>query len=104
MTTKLVPNDARVIVKPIEEESVRPSGIVIADVSKQKPTRGRVISVGPGGWLASGDVLVRVKPDVVEGQVVVYDKYSGLPYKLADGTELVILRVHDILAVEVDEP
>lgn len=95
---KLIPQDARVIVKPIEEETVRASGIVVPDVAKKKPVRGTIIAVGAGAQNEDGK---RIPLEFSEGEIVIYDRYSGLDYKPAGGDELVILRAHDVLAVEM---
>ncbi len=45
---KLRPLADRVIVKQSEAEEKTKSGIVLPDSAKEKPTKGKVISVGPG--------------------------------------------------------
>ena len=45
---KIRPLDDRVVVEPIEAEEKTAGGIVLPDTAKEKPQRGRVISVGPG--------------------------------------------------------
>lgn len=98
---KLVPNDARVLVRPIEEEDVRPSGIVLPESGKAKPIRGEVLAVGPGSFTPDG--TARIPLGFAVGQVVVFDRYAGLEYRPdRTGPPLLILRAHDILATEVD--
>ena len=44
----LQPLGDRLIVEVLEEEETTVSGIVLPDTAKEKPQRGRVLSVGPG--------------------------------------------------------
>ncbi len=45
---KLKPLQDRVIVKQSEAEAKTKSGILLPDAAKEKPTRGKVVAVGPG--------------------------------------------------------
>jgi co-chaperonin GroES (HSP10) len=45
----LQPLGDRLIVEVLEEEETTISGIVLPDTAKEKPQRGRVLAVGPGG-------------------------------------------------------
>ena len=91
----LRPLGDRVVVKPLANEEVTKSGIVLPDTAKEKPQQGEVVSVGPGRILDSGE---RVVPDVKAGERVLYAKYSGTEFKL-EQDELLILREADILAI-----
>ena len=91
----LQPLGDRVVVKPLsEEDSKTPSGIFIPDTAKEKPQEGEVVAVGPGEPNDNGE---KIKPDVEEGDKVVYSKYGGTEIKV-DGTEYLILSSRDILA------
>ena len=91
----LQPLGDRVVVKPLsEEDSKTPSGIYIPDTAKEKPQEGEVVAVGPGEPNDNGE---KIKPDVEEGDKVVYSKYGGTEIKV-DGTEYLILSSRDILA------
>src|SRR3990172_12116744 len=46
--TKLVPLGDRIVIKPVVQEEVLASGIVIPDTAKEKPQQGEVIAAGPG--------------------------------------------------------
>ncbi|MES2744768.1 MAG: co-chaperone GroES [Proteobacteria bacterium] len=92
---KFRPLQDRVLVKPLAPESKTASGIIIPDNSQEKPAEGAVVGVGNGKVLDSGKVL---KPDLKEGDRVIYSKYSGSEIKI-DGQEHIILRESDILAV-----
>lgn len=91
---KLRPLDDRVVIEPREAEQMTAGGIVLPDTAKEKPQRGKVISVGPGKLLDSGN---RGQLSVAVGDEVIYGKYSGTEIEL-DGHEVKILRETDILA------
>ena len=84
----------RVVVRRIEAEEKTAGGIVLPDTAKEKPQRGRVLSVGPGKLLDSGE---RAEIGVKEGDEVLFGKYSGTDIKV-EGEEVKILRETDILA------
>lgn len=92
---KLRPLQDRVIVKQQEAEEKTKSGIFLPDAAKEKPTKGKVISVGPGRLDDNGkamEIPVRV------GDTVYYGKYSGTEVEV-EGEKLVILRETDLLGV-----
>ena len=92
---KLRPLQDRVIVKQSEAEEKTASGIVLPDTAKEKPTKGKVIAVGPGKLDDKGKPMelgVRV------GDTVYYGKYSGTDIEV-DGQKFVILRESDVLGV-----
>ncbi len=91
---KIRPLDDRVVVKPVEAEERTAGGIVLPDTAKEKPQRGKVISVGPGKLLESGQ---RGSVSVTVGDEVIYGKYSGTDIEL-EGDEVKILRETEILA------
>jgi chaperonin GroES len=90
----LKPLDDRVVVQQVEAEEKTAGGIVLPDTAKEKPNRGKVISVGPGKLMDSGE---RAKMTVAKGDDVLYAKYSGSEITV-DGKEYVILHETDILA------
>jgi chaperonin GroES len=94
MAEKLKPLADRVVVKPIERETVSRGGIVLPDTAKEKPQEGKVIEVGEGRLSDDGK---RLPMDVKKGDIVVYAKYGGTDIKIGD-EELIILREGDILA------
>ena len=85
----------RVLVKRVEQEEQVRGGIIIPDTAKEKPQEAEVVAVGPGKL---GDDGKRSPMDVKEGDRVLMGKYSGSEIKL-DGTDYVILREEEILAV-----
>ncbi len=94
---KINPLEDRLVVKPAEAESKTASGIVLPETAKEKPTRGKVISVGPGKMLDSGN---RSPVGVNVGEEVYYGKYAGTEVKINDD-KFVILRESDLLGVVV---
>ena len=85
----------KVLVKPSEAEEKTASGIIIPDTAKEKAQEAEVIAVGPGRVLDSG---ARSAVSVNVGDLVLFGQYAGTEVKV-DGTEHLILREDDILAV-----
>ena len=92
---KLRPLADRVIVKQSEAEEKTKSGIVLPDTAKEKPTKGKVIAVGPGKLDDKGKPM---ELSVRTGDTVFYGKYSGTDIEV-DGEKFVILRESDVLGV-----
>jgi len=92
---KIRPLHDRVIVKREEEEKKSQGGIIIPDTATEKPIFGKVVAVGKGKILESGEI----RPlDVKVGDKILFGKYSGTEVKM-DGDELVVMREEDIMAV-----
>ncbi|MEM8864886.1 MAG: co-chaperone GroES [Planctomycetota bacterium] len=91
---KLRPLDDRVVVQPLAAEEVTAGGIVLPDAAQEKPQRGKVVAVGEGKLLDSGN---RGELSVKIGDEVIYGKYGGSEVEV-DGDEYKILRESDILA------
>ncbi len=85
----------RVLVKPLEQEEVTKSGIVIPDTAKEKPQEGEIVAVGEGRLLENGQ---RVDLTVKKGDKVIYAKYAGTEIK-RDDQEYLIVSEKDILAI-----
>jgi chaperonin GroES len=95
MSLNLKPLGDRLVVKPLEDEEVTPSGIVLPETAKEKPQKGDVLAVGPG---ARDDDGKRIEMDVSVGDKVLFAKYGGTEIKM-DGDKLLILRESDVLAI-----
>ena len=95
MASKLKPLADRVIVRRFEAEEKTKSGIVLPDAAKEKPTKGKVLAVGPGKIDDNGK---RVPMLVSEGDTVVYGRYSGTEVEMGD-EKFVILRENELLGV-----
>jgi chaperonin GroES len=93
--TKLRPLHDRLVVKRLPEEEVTKGGIIIPEAAKEKPIQGEVIAVGAGKLLDNGQSR---SLDVKVGDRVMFGKYAGSEIKI-DGTEQLILREDEILAV-----
>ena len=89
------PLDDRVLVKQSEAEEKTAGGIVLPDMAKEKPQRGKVVATGPGKLLEDGG---RAAMSLKEGSEVYYAKYSGTDVEI-DEEKYVILRESDVLAV-----
>lgn len=91
----LKPLGDRVVIELVETEEKTASGIVLPESAKEKPQEGRIVAVGTGRVLDSGE---RVAPEVKEGDNIIFSKYAGTEVKY-EGNEYLILRESDILAV-----
>lgn len=91
---KLNPLDDRVVIEPLSAEETTAGGIVLPDAAKEKPQRGKVIAIGPGRLLESGD---RCPVALAIGDEVLFAKYGGTDIEI-EKKEVKILRESDILA------
>jgi chaperonin GroES len=83
-----------ILVKPLKQDAVTASGIVIPDTAKEKPQIGEVMAVGPGAMDDNGKKLPMV---VKVGDKVMYKKWGGNEVKV--GTEeWLIIEQKDIMA------
>jgi chaperonin GroES len=98
-SVKLRPLEDRVVVEPLEAEEVTAGGIVLPDVAKEKPQRGRVLAVGPGKLLDNGN---RGTLSVSVGDEVIFAKWGGTEIEV-EGDEIKILRESDILAKVISD-
>ncbi len=94
MATTIRPLDDRIVIQEIEAEETTSGGIVLPDTAREKPQRGRVLAVGPGKLLDSGQ---RAEIGLKAGDEVLFGKYAGTELKV-DGEEVKILRETDVLA------
>jgi chaperonin GroES len=85
----------RVLVKRVKEEEKTKGGIIIPDTAKEKPIEAKVVAVGTGRILESGEVRPLA---VKKGDRVLFGKYGGTEVKI-DGEEHLILREDDILGI-----
>lgn len=90
---KFTPTGNYLLIEPIELPDTTPSGIILPESSKERPNQGKVISVGPGQISDKGDAIpVSVK----ENDTVLFQKYSGVEFKL-EGKKYLIMRDTEIL-------
>jgi chaperonin GroES len=90
----------RIVVEAAPREEKTAGGIILPDAAQEKPQRGKVLAVGPGKRLDSGQLSA---VDVKVGDVVLYGKYGGTEVTV-DGTDYIILRAEDILGVIEEQP
>jgi len=92
---KLKPLGDKVVVKRLDAETTTKGGIVLPDTAKEKPKRGKIVAVGPGRTLDSGEIA---KPTVKKGDEVIFTSFAGTEIEV-DGREMLIMSTDDILAV-----
>jgi chaperonin GroES len=89
---QFTPMRNRALVKPIKEEDVTESGIVLAGVQKDKPNRGTIVALGTMDPGQAEDVKV--------GDRIMYSRWAGSDLEI-DDEHHVVLDLKDILLVEV---
>mgnify|MGYP003573650233 CR=1 FL=1 len=90
----LKPLDDRIEVKRVEPEAKSEGGIILPETAKEKPQEGKVIAVGAGKLLDSGE---RSAMTLKKGDRILFGKYSGTDVNVAKD-ELVIMRESEVLA------
>jgi len=86
-----IPLGQRVLVKTVEEEAKTASGIIIPDSAKEKPLQAEVKAI-------SKELQEDDNCEIVEGDTVVFAKYSGTEITV-DGEEYLVLNCDDILGI-----
>lgn len=92
---KIKPLGDKVLVQRIQAQSTTAGGIVLPDTAKEKPQRGKIISVGAGKVLDDGSTK---EMQVKKGDTVIFTSYAGTEVKI-DGDEYLIMSESDIMAV-----
>ncbi|PWH14579.1 MAG: co-chaperone GroES [Anaerolineae bacterium] len=87
---KIQPMGARVLIKPLEQESKTSTGLYLPDTAKEKPQTGIVVAVGD-----DEDIKLKVNDRVL------FAKYTGTEFKL-DGQEYLLMECSDVLAKLLD--
>lgn len=86
----------RVLVKPLKEEEITASGIVLPEtVDKEKKAEGEVVAIGPGKLLENG---TRAVMEVKIGDRVIFEKWGGEDVKVGK-EEYKMLSQDKILAI-----
>jgi chaperonin GroES len=83
---KIQPMGARILIKPLEQETKTASGLYIPESAKEKPQTGTVVAVGD-------DEDIKLKVD----DRVLFAKYTGTEFKV-DNEEYLLMDCSDILA------
>ncbi len=96
---KIRPLQDRLVVRRSAEEEKTAGGILLPGSAQEKPNQGEVIAVGVGYYLENGDV----RPlEIKVGDTVMFGAYAGNnTVEDDDGSELIIMRESDVLAVVV---
>jgi len=92
----LKPLGNRVLVEPLVEQAMTSGGIVLPDTAKKKPLEGKVLAVGEGERLESGEI---VPPPVKKGNIVIYPEFSGTEIRVGN-KDLLVIEVDSLLAVK----
>ncbi|MEE9584643.1 MAG: co-chaperone GroES [Candidatus Brocadiales bacterium] len=92
---KIKPIGEKVLVKRLAPEEKTAGGIVLPDTAKEKPQQGKVIELGDGKLLKSGE---RVKSRLKKGDRVIFSSYAGTEVTM-EGEEYLIMSEEDIFAV-----
>ncbi len=93
MTVK--PLQDRVLVKRIEESNQTATGIILPDSSKEKPSEGEVIAVGPGYRNQDGSFRAL---EVKAGDKILFEKWGGTEVKV-EGDEYLMMKEEKILGI-----
>lgn len=81
----------RIVVEPAAAEEKTAGGIIIPDTAKEKPQKGKVISVSDIDEKGN-------KPTVKVGDQILYGKYAGTEVQI-EGKDYLIMRETDVFAV-----
>ena len=92
---KFKPLHDRVLIEVLDSSEKTAGGLIIPDTAQEKPQQGTVVAAGPGKVSDSGSTVAM---EVKKGDKVLYGKYSGTEFSY-EGTEYLIMRESDILAV-----
>lgn len=85
---------SRVVIK--KEVAPEPKkGLIIVPTETGLPSIGTVVAVGPGKLNAAG---IRVPPECVVGDRIVYNNYGGRPVTI-EGEDYIFLNEEDVYAV-----
>jgi chaperonin GroES len=92
---KIKPLYDRILVTRLSEQEKTAGGLYIPDNAREKPLEALVVAVGSGKVQEDGSLR---QLEIKAGDKVLLAKYSGNEIKI-DGTEHLILREDDVLAV-----
>lgn len=85
----------RVAIETVEHEEKTTGGIIIPDTAKEKPMQGKIVSVGKGYRLDSGEISPL---NVKVGDTVMYGKWAGTEIKIK-GKDLIVMKESDIIGI-----
>jgi chaperonin GroES len=85
----------KILVQRLEAETQTASGIFLPESAKEKPQQAKVIAVGDGRVLDSGE---RALFTVKKGDTILLGKWGGTEIKL-EGEEYTVMGEDEVLAV-----
>ena len=85
----------RVAVRRLGEEDKTAGGIIIPDTAQEKPSEGKIVSVGPGTRDKDGNL---VPLELKVGDTILFGKWSGTEARI-DGEELLIMQESDVMGI-----
>ncbi len=92
----LKPLSDHIVVTAVGKDEATKSGIILPDtLNKEKPEKGKVIAVGPGKRMETGQIAPL---GVKIGDVVLFKKYAPDEVKI-DTEEYLIISESDVLAI-----
>jgi chaperonin GroES len=95
MSINIRPLNDKLVIKRLEAEDMTKGGILLPDTAKEKPREGRVVALGDGKLLESGE---RAQFQVKKDDRVIFSSYAGTEIKI-EGTDYLIMDESDVLAV-----
>lgn len=91
----LKPLASHILIQPLEEEKTTKSGIVLPENASEKPTRGKIVAVGPGKKNEKGELMPM---SLKVGDIVLFKKYGPDEIEM-DGVKYLIGDEDDVLAI-----
>lgn len=82
------PLGTRVLIRPVEQETMTASGIVLPETAKEKPQQGIIEAIGNSEEMLSG---------LEVGDRILFPKYTGTEIQL-EGIDYLIMEEADVLA------
>jgi chaperonin GroES len=93
---KVRPLGDRIVIRRFDADEKTAGGIILPDSARNKPQKGKVLSVGPGKLHKDG---TRRPLQIKEGDVVLFTNWAGDEFKQAQGENVLLMREEDVLAV-----
>ena len=87
-----------VIVQREDEKTLTDGGIAIPTQAADKPLRGKVLAVGPGRYLETGDLIAT---QVEVGDTVLFGERAGQEVEV-DNVKYIVMTDAEILAIDAD--
>lgn len=98
MIEKITPLSDRVLLRPVEEDTITASGIILPDsANKERPSLYEVISVWPGRIDKNGN---EIKTDLKKWDQVISGQYSGDDVKVGDITYKIVAFEYILAKIE----